>query len=272
MSSNTKWLPLYVADYLGDTMHLTTLQHGAYMLLLMHYWRSGPLPSDPIQLAAIARLGMKAWQQIWPILQPFFTSNGDGTLHQKRMDWELRRWAEISDKRSQAGKMGGAGKHRSHPSDGGGGNVHRQPTNGAAQHTKTTATTRSRDAPVDNQANAKQMPSKSLANEEQMPPVCLDFADPHLHPQSTNYTSLGEESSARARRAGETGNNLPPDALRELLAESLRTAEAADAKTRKHNHTLDVQVAAVVKPTRPKACPLVGDNLLLMRRQARMVA
>jgi uncharacterized protein YdaU (DUF1376 family) len=257
MSSNTKWLPLYVTDYLGDTMHLTTLQHGAYMLLLMHYWRSGPLPSDQSQLAAIARLGMKAWQQVWPVLQPFFTSNGDGALHQKRMDWELRRWSEISDKRSAAGKLGGAGKRHSHPT-----------RDGAAQHTAPSPATTGRREQTDTKANAKQMLSKTEANEEQKPEVCLGFASVHLQPQSNKILSLKEESRVRARSDGELGNNLPPDKLREAFVESLRVAETSAAEPVQRNHTLNVQVAAVVAPSRPKPSYLSGDRLAAIRKEA----
>jgi uncharacterized protein YdaU (DUF1376 family) len=102
MARDNLWMPLCVADYLADTMHLTTVQHGAYMLLLMHYWRNGPLPNDAKQLAMIARADGKAWgKDIWPVVGDFFRLQ-DGRLHQKRADAELARAEDKSGKRRAA--------------------------------------------------------------------------------------------------------------------------------------------------------------------------
>jgi uncharacterized protein YdaU (DUF1376 family) len=60
---NRPWMPLYVGDYLGDTGHLTTTQHGAYLLLMMHYWRKGELPDDDKQLSKITKLPLKVWTE-----------------------------------------------------------------------------------------------------------------------------------------------------------------------------------------------------------------
>ena len=84
---NRPWMPLYVGDYLGDTGHLTTTQHGAYLLLLMHYWRKGELPDDDRQLSKIAKLPLRTWCEYRATLQDFFY---DGWKH-KRIDAELER-------------------------------------------------------------------------------------------------------------------------------------------------------------------------------------
>ena len=131
------WMPLYVGDYLGDTGHLTTVQHGAYLLLMMHYWRKGELPDDDRQLAKITKLSLKTWCRHRPVMQQFFHS---GWKH-KRIDTELLRMMTISEKRTIAGQKGGLGS--------------------ALSRMKLEITERTQRSP---QANAWQMPSKAQAN------------------------------------------------------------------------------------------------------------
>jgi uncharacterized protein YdaU (DUF1376 family) len=91
---NRPWMPLYVGDYLGDTGHLTTAQHGAYLLLMMHYWRKCELPDDDRQLCKIAKLPLKTWCEYRATLQDFFY---EGWKH-KRINAELARMMRVSEK------------------------------------------------------------------------------------------------------------------------------------------------------------------------------
>jgi uncharacterized protein YdaU (DUF1376 family) len=102
---NRPWMPLYVGDYLGDTGHLTTAQHGAYLLLMMHYWRKGELPDDDRQLSKITKLPLRTWCEYRATLQDFFY---EGWKH-KRIDAELQRMMRVSAKRAIAGQKGGIG-------------------------------------------------------------------------------------------------------------------------------------------------------------------
>lgn len=96
-------MPLYVGDYLGDTGHLGTTQHGAYFLLMMHYWRQGELPDDDRQLASITKLPLRIWLEIRPVMQAFFH---DGWRH-KRIDEELAKMTAAAERRAAAGQKGG---------------------------------------------------------------------------------------------------------------------------------------------------------------------
>lgn len=92
------WMPLDVAAYRKDTAHLEAAEHGAYLLLIMHYWAVGSLPEDDRQLARIAAMTTAQWKRSKPVVQAFFH---DGWKH-KRIDKELARAAEISSKRAAA--------------------------------------------------------------------------------------------------------------------------------------------------------------------------
>jgi len=80
------WMPFYVADYLSDTMHLTPAEHGAYLMLILHYWKSGPIPDDDVRLSIISRLG-DAWSNASSTLRAFF-KHSDGMLIHTRIEQE----------------------------------------------------------------------------------------------------------------------------------------------------------------------------------------
>jgi len=97
------WMPLYVADYLADTGHLSASEHGAYLLLIMHYWQNGGLPADDTRLMRLARMTPKEWKGSRDTIAGLFE---DGWKH-KRIDGELARAEELSNKRSAAAKQRG---------------------------------------------------------------------------------------------------------------------------------------------------------------------
>lgn len=106
------FMQLYVADYLGDTRHLTTEQHGAYLLLLMTMWRAeGVLPDDDRKLARIAGCTASRWAKIKDDVLAFFDAC-EGGLTNKRLKFELEKASEKSIKRAEAGTRGGEAKSR----------------------------------------------------------------------------------------------------------------------------------------------------------------
>ena len=108
------WMPLYIGDYLADTSRLSTEQHGAYLLILMDYWRNGPPLDDDEELASITKLPLPQWRKHAAKLRVFFASV-DGRLVQKRADEERQRAGAVSTKRGEAGKAGAASKWGGQP-------------------------------------------------------------------------------------------------------------------------------------------------------------
>jgi uncharacterized protein YdaU (DUF1376 family) len=99
-------MPLYVGDYLRDTMHLSTEEHGAYLLILMTLWsRGGSLPADRETLAQAARLPARRWAAIGPKIMALLSVEG-GAVTQKRLAAELTKDAAIRAKRKEAGELG----------------------------------------------------------------------------------------------------------------------------------------------------------------------
>lgn len=96
------YMQLYIADYLADTMHLSTEEHGAYLLLMFNYWQTGrAIPKN--RLAKIARVSSERWGAVEESLKEFFTDNGTEWVH-RRIEDDLAAVRETLAKRSSAGK------------------------------------------------------------------------------------------------------------------------------------------------------------------------
>lgn len=87
------YMPFWVDDYHRDTRHLTTEQHGAYLLLLMAAWEapSNSLPDDDDILAGIAKVPAAKWAKMKHIIMAFWSVDGRSKQWvQKRLKKERR--------------------------------------------------------------------------------------------------------------------------------------------------------------------------------------
>jgi len=105
------YMQLYVADYLADTMHLTTEEHGAYLLLIMNYWQTGkPIPKNRLQ--KIARLPNDRWTTVEDSLNEFFTDTGTEWVHH-RIERDLEAVKDAQEQRVRAGRASAEARKRS---------------------------------------------------------------------------------------------------------------------------------------------------------------
>lgn len=98
-------MPLWTDAYLADTTHLTTIEHGAYLLLLMTMWRTRDksLPNDDRQLARYARLTPAQWRRIRPTVIAFFDVENDH-ITQGRLTDEAKAVRQHSELQSNRAK------------------------------------------------------------------------------------------------------------------------------------------------------------------------
>jgi len=73
-------MPVYIGDYLADTIDLTNAEHGAYLKSLFMYWRKGgALTEEELKKVCGKDIHRVCQFYIWM----------DGKWHHKRVDIEL---------------------------------------------------------------------------------------------------------------------------------------------------------------------------------------
>lgn len=106
MSKPFSWYPRYPLDYALDTIGLSLMEHGAYVLLLDHYYAAGKLPADMDTLHRICRAKNRHERgAVKFVVGTFFVTSGDGqSIHHQRVEVELAKRKTISESRSTASK------------------------------------------------------------------------------------------------------------------------------------------------------------------------
>jgi uncharacterized protein YdaU (DUF1376 family) len=103
------WMPLYVADYLADTLDLRADETGVYLLMLMIAWRrpDGALPNDmkwlQRALSSCARdmHGNRFNRLVPPLLERFFVLGEDDKFRNKRLTKEREKAEKFSEKQRE---------------------------------------------------------------------------------------------------------------------------------------------------------------------------
>jgi uncharacterized protein YdaU (DUF1376 family) len=108
-------MPMYWDAYLADTTHLTTEEHGAYMLLLAAMWRrNGSVPDDDKDNARILGLTPAKWRKtkarFIETISGFTIESGTITQEKLRKTWEITQ--EKIEKNARNGAKGGQAKSR----------------------------------------------------------------------------------------------------------------------------------------------------------------
>lgn len=111
-------MPLFTDAYLADTRHLSTLEHGAYLLLLMEAWRrpTCSLPDDDAMLARLAGMHVDDWIAIRSTVLDLWIFDGRSKVWtQKRLKKEReyvrgksRVQSDNATRRWKGGKKGDA--------------------------------------------------------------------------------------------------------------------------------------------------------------------
>ena len=99
-----------IADYRKDTGHLSTIEHGIYRQLIdWYYLDEQPIPEENQVVIRRLRLGSDEVKYLQNVLSDFFVLGKTGYTH-KRIEVEIKDYAEQVEKNKNNGKLGGRPK------------------------------------------------------------------------------------------------------------------------------------------------------------------
>jgi uncharacterized protein YdaU (DUF1376 family) len=101
------FLPLFFGDFLASTAEWEGEERALYLLLLGYQWSLGSLPTEPRRLCKLAAWDWALFERCWLTVGAKFREK-DGRLTNERLEKHRVRGREISEKRANAGAIGGS--------------------------------------------------------------------------------------------------------------------------------------------------------------------
>lgn len=104
-------MPFMTDAYLGDTMHLSLEEHGAYLKLLFIAWRTPSclLPKDDARIATMLGITRGKWAKLKPTIMAFWTETEHG-FEQKKLNKIREKVRERSAKNRESAERRWADK------------------------------------------------------------------------------------------------------------------------------------------------------------------
>lgn len=207
------WIPLYIGDYLADTIGLDFAEHGAYMLALFAYWRKGgPLSDYELK---------KTTKEYYGSVSQFFELSDD-LWHHKRVDSEIEKSKAVSKSLSI---RGAAGASKRWQADQNNGRSMQRPSLG---HCSSNAQAMLDDAQSQSQSQPHTQPHAHAKNTAAVRPDFLsqkvwdDFIALRKSKRAPLTTTAFDRIQTEAKRSGWTLEN----ALRECCARGWQSFKA----------------------------------------------
>jgi uncharacterized protein YdaU (DUF1376 family) len=120
MMSDRPWYPFYPKDYQMKTLGLDAHEHAAYRTMIDLCWqhRTGCISGNMVELKkTLQRLivnfhGITFNRVVPKLLKEYFVKREDGNFYHPRVEEELRKWREISEKSERIARERWSGSNK----------------------------------------------------------------------------------------------------------------------------------------------------------------
>lgn len=189
----------YPGDYFRDTRGLDTLEHGAYMLLILTLYAEGGRVAKS-RLPRLTGLRPKAFETVWQEIGRFFFEDGDAIGH-KRVDRELEKQRKLSETRADVARTRHSGARKT-----------------SKKPAKKCEKIEGKISRTPEKTEENQGHSSAIAEQMQVT-LSIDRVSPSYEGEKPYLSPEGEDALARLLRAAASASSLHPAEIEALQAD-----------------------------------------------------